>query len=105
MNSSKSIFVAVNHLITSLSYLAVISLKSPQDIVTYCWRNEKTKDEAIKYIKNLPFIYNKIAFSELESQTKLQVNEIRQIIDLLNVNFQKDSFIDFVIKLYKEILR
>ncbi len=43
----------------------------------------KAKDKAIQYIKTLPSIYNDITFGELESQTKLPVNELRQIIENL----------------------
>jgi len=57
------------------------NFKNPQDLVMYCWKNEKAREEAIEYIKKLPSIYDDITFYELESKTKLDVNDLKPIIE------------------------
>ncbi|TKJ24983.1 MAG: hypothetical protein CEE42_09190 [Promethearchaeota archaeon Loki_b31] len=75
------------------------------ELVKYCQRDEKEKDEVvqykkdqqlkydqtIQYIKNLPSIYYEIDFEELKTKTKMEINELKNIIEELILNKQIEA--------------
>jgi hypothetical protein len=48
-------------------------------------------DQTIQYIKNLPSVYYEIDFEELKTKTKMEINELKNIIEELILNKQIEA--------------
>ncbi len=67
------------------------TIKNIPELVKYCWKNEKAKDEAIQYIKDLPLIYEEISFGDIQSKTEIEITELRKIVEKLILKRQLEA--------------
>ena len=73
------------------SKLGYNSIYDIQDIVKYCWKNERAMVEAIQYIKELPSIYEEISFEDIRSKTEIEIAELRKIMEKLILEGQLEA--------------